>query len=284
MTAAQRQRMLQQQYHFCCHCRACAAAEHAAEGGQLADAAPAGLKCPAAAAAATAAASVAGASSEGGARCEGAVLPACSVPAGVLHRYQLPAGSGACCACGAVLSQERWREGALPELQAAAAAHAEAAAQLEQLQGQVADSKEANTAVLQAIRGLRDCLRQRQALLHPHNLLLGATHDALAHAWHLAGNDEAAAQHLQHSLAVLRHAYPPGSTAAAFQQRQLAQTLRLAAAAAAEGRGAAAGRPGGVEQLLAEAREAEEAADAVLELHFGPDAPGAVAAAGVGAA
>lgn len=248
MTAAQRGLLLLQQYHFACRCSACAGAA----AGQLADVAPAGLRCPAVPAS----------------RCEGAVLPTRTVPAGVLHRYQLPAGSGACCACGARLGIERWQEQLQPELQSAAEAHAAAAAVLEQQERQQQGTAPAGgaAAVQQAVRALRQCLRQRQQHLHPHNLLLGATHDALAHAWHIAGNDEAAAQHLRHSLAVLEHSYPPGSTAAAFQRRQLAQALRLAAAAAA-----AAGGSGGAaaaEALLAEARQAEEAADAVLALHF----------------
>lgn len=263
MTTAQRQALLQQQYHFLCRCRACSSA-----AGSLSDTAPAGLRCPA------------GSGSSGsGARCDGAVLPPCPVPAGVLHRYPLPASSGACCACGATLSRQQWEEQIVPELQAAAEAHAAAAALLERQEREAQRAQQAGqagappappaaaAAAQQAVRSLRQVLRQRQAHLHPHNLLLGATHDALAHAWHLAGGEEAAAQHLRHSVAILRHAYPAGSTAVAFQQRQLAQMLRLAAAAAAAG---GSGGAAAAEQHLAEAREAEEEADAVLQLHFGP--------------
>ena len=253
MTTAQRQALLQHQYHFLCHCRACSGA-----AGRLSDVTPAGLKCP---------------GSGGGGQCEGAVLPPCPVPAGILHSYPLPAGSGACCACGALLSQQQWEQQVLPELHAAAEAAAAAATLLERQAQQAAGPGPASgpstvaAAAQQAVRSLRQVLRQRQAQLHPHNQLLGATHDALAHAWHLAGGDEAAAQHLRHSLAALRHAYPPGSTAVAFQQRQLAQTLRLAAAAAAAG---GSGGAAAAEQHLAEARQAEEEAEAVLQLHFGP--------------
>lgn len=258
MTTAQRQALLQQQYHFLCRCRACGARE-----GSRSDTAPAGLKCP---------------GSGGGSRCEGALLPPGPVPAGVLHSYPLPAGSGACCACGASLSRQQWEEQVSPELHAAAEAHAAAVALLEQQErgaqrmqqaGQVGmPSAPPSTAATaqQAVRSLRQVLRQRQAHLHPHNLLLGATHDALARAWHMAGGDEAATQHLRHSLAILCHAYPAGSTAIAFQQRQLAQMLRLAAAAAAAG---GSGGAAAAEQHLQEARRAAEEADAVLQLHFG---------------
>lgn len=255
MTATQRQALLQHQYHFLCRCRACSGA-----AGGLSDVAPAGLKCP---------------SGGGGGRCEGAVLPPFPVPAGILHSYPLPAGSGACCACGTTLSQQHWEHHVLPELQAAAEAHAAAASLLGRQErqapqpagpGPASAAPSVAAAAQQAVRSLRQVLRQRQAQLHPHNQLLGATHDALAHAWHLAGGDEAAAQHLRHSLAALRYAYPSGSTAVAFQQRQLAQTLRLAAAAAAAG---GSGGAAAAEQHLAEARQAEEEAEAVLQLHFG---------------
>jgi hypothetical protein len=247
--AAQRRLLLRRQYGFACRCRACAAAD--TPEGRLADLAPAGLRCTAGAAG-------------GGGRCEGAVLPACEVPAGVLHRYQLPPGSGACSLCGARLDAEQWWQRALPELRAAADAHAAAAAALDAAERGGGDGG-AMVAARQAIRGLRQCLRQRQAHLHPHSALLGATHDELAHAWHAAGNHEAAAQHLRHSLASMQHAYPAHSTALAFQRRQLAASLRLAAAAAAAvgGGGAAA-----AEARLAEARQAEEAAEEVLALHF----------------
>lgn len=251
MTAGQRQQMLSQQYHFLCRCHACASAA----SNQLADTAPAGLKCR---------------GSASGARCDGAVRPACAVPEGLLHRYPLPAGSGACCTCGTSLSQQLWEEEVLPGLQAAAYEHASAAALLEQhersQQQQQQQALGAPPPALQAVRALRQCLRQRQQHLHPHNLLLGSTHNALAHAWHLAGNDEAAADHLRHSLVVLQHAYPAASTAVAFQQRQLAQALRMAAVAAAAG---ANGGAAAAERLLGEARQAEEEADAVLQLHFG---------------
>jgi tetratricopeptide (TPR) repeat protein len=162
---------------------------------------------------------------------------------------------------------DRWQEQQLPELQAAAEAQAAAVAALAQQDRQQQQAgPAAGAAVQQAIRTLRQCLRQRQQDLHPHNLLLGSTHDALAHAWHLAGNHEAAAQHLRHSLAILAHSYPPASTAVAFQQRQLAETLRLAAAAASGATAAAA------EAFLCEARQADEAAEAVLQLYFGPEA------------
>ncbi|KAI3429305.1 hypothetical protein D9Q98_005400 [Chlorella vulgaris] len=250
MTTPQRQRLLRGQYHFTCRCRACSPAP-----GQLEPAA-AGLKCPAC-----------GGSGGSAGRCAGAVQPPCSVAAGVLHRYQLPAGTGACTACGARLVMDHWQEQQLPELQAAAEAQAAAVAALAQQDRQQQQAGPgAGAAVQQAIRTLRQCLRQRQQHLHPHNLLLGSTHDALAHAWHLAGNHEAAAQHLRHSLAVLAHSYPPASTAVAFQQRQLAETLRRAAAAASVATAAAA------EAFLCEARQADEAAEAVLQLHFGPEA------------
>ncbi|KAL4452529.1 hypothetical protein ABPG75_008191 [Micractinium tetrahymenae] len=257
MTAAQRHGMLAHQYFFDCRCRACSGADGGDAQQVLADAAPAGLRCSAG-------------SAGGAGQCEGAALPAEAVPAGLLHQYALPPGSGACCTCGAVLGAQRWQQAVLPDLQAAAEAYADAAAALDQQelrQGAAAPPREqaaaATAAAAQAIRGLRQCLRLRQQHLHPHNLLLGGTHDALARAWHAAGNAQAAAQHLRHSLAVLEHAYPPGSTAAAFQRRQLAGMLRLAAANAAPGSSGAA-----VEELLAEARAEDEAADAVLELHF----------------
>lgn len=261
MVAVQRQAMLAQQYFFTCRCRACSAAASSDAQQVLADIAPAGLRCPA--------------SSGGGAgQCEGAVLPAEPVPAGLLHRYALPSGSDACCSCSAALGAQRWQQGVLPDLQAAAEAYADATAALEQQERRrdaAAPPREqaaaAAAAAAQAIRGLRQCLRLRQQHLHPHNLLLGATHDALARAWHTAGNAQAAAQHLRHSLTVLLHAFPPGSTAAAFQRRQLALMLRLAAAYAAPGSSGAA-----VEELLAEARAEDEAAEAVLQAHFGPHA------------
>ncbi|KAL4856762.1 SET and MYND domain-containing protein 4 [Chlorella vulgaris] len=251
MTTPQRQRLLRAQYYFTCRCRACSPAPV-----QLESPAAAGLKCP----------SFGGSDGSAG-RCAGAVQPPCSVAAGVLHRYQLSAGTGACTACGARLVMDRWQEQQLPELQAAAEAQAAAVAALAQQDRQQQQAgPAAGAAVQQAIRTLRQCLRQRQQHLHPHNLLLGSTHDALAHAWHLAGNHEAAAQHLRHSLAILAHSYPPASTAVAFQQRQLAETLRLAAAAASAATAAAA------EAFLCEARQADEAAEAVLQLHFGPEA------------
>lgn len=266
MITAQRQALLQQQYHFLCRCTACSTA-----AGGLSEVAPAGLRCS-------------GGSGSGGsgAHCEGAVLPPCPVPAGVLHSYPLPAGSGACSACGATLSRQQWEEQVLPELRAAAEAHAAAVGLLEQQERGAQRAQHAQqagplgapappsaaAAAQQAVRSLRQVLRQRQAHLHPHSLMLGATHDALAHAWHLAGGDEAAAQHLRHSLAILRHAYPAGSTAVAFQQRQLAHMLRLAAAAAAAG---GSGGAAAAEQHLEEARRAEEEADAVLQLHFGTE-------------
>ncbi len=261
MTVAQRQAMLAQQYFFTCRCRACSAAGGSDAQQVLADIAPGGLRCPA--------------SSSGGAgQCEGAVLPAEAVPAGLLHRYALPPGSGACCACGAALSTQHWQQVVLPDLQAATDAYADATAALQQQErrrdatiSQREQAAAMAASATQAIRGLRQCLRLRQQHLHPQNLLLGATHDALAHAWHAAGNPQAAAQHLRHSLAVLLHAFPPSSTAVAFQRRQLAHMLRLAAAGAGPGSSATA-----VEDLLAEARAEDEAAEAVLQAHFGPSA------------
>lgn len=260
MTSAQRQALVAQQYFFTCRCRACSAAGSGDARQALADVMPAGLRCPT------------GSSPTG--QCEGAVLPAEPVPAGLLHRYTLPPGTGACCTCCSNLSTSRWQQEVLPDLRAAAEAHAGAAAALDQLerrQDAAATPREqaaaAAAAAARAIRDLRQCLRLRQQHLHPYNLLLGATHDALARAWHAAGNEQAAAQHLRHSLAVLLHAYPPGSTAVAFQRRQLAHMLRLAAANAAPGSSGAA-----VEQLLAEAREEDEVASAVLQAHFGPEA------------
>ena len=300
MTTAQRRGMLARQYRFHCNCRACGGSGSSGGDGDAAvppsgasttaaaDVAAAGLRCPAAIAA-TASTAAGPLASRG---CEGGVLPPCAVPAGLLHRFELPTptlptatshggqASIACCtACGAALSQQQWEEGLLPQLQAAAAAQRGAVELLEQQEREGSGGEAASAGgVMQAVRALRQCLRQRQLLLHPYSQLLGATHDCLARAWHLAGNHEAAAQHLRHSLVALRRAYPPGSTAVAYQQLQLAASLRLAAAAAAAG-----GTEGGAvaAAALAEARREEAEANAALELHFGPASAGDEAAAGV---
>lgn len=115
-------------------------------------------------------------------------------------------------------------------------------------------------------------------MLHPGNQLLGATWHLLAHAYGSAGAPAEAVRCLRVALAAAEAAYPPGSTAVAFLQRELALGLRLAAA-----RGAGAAE----KASLAEAKGLLASAASTLHLHFGPDAgalPELAAAAGGSAA
>lgn len=110
----------------------------------------------------------------------GAVLPPFALPEGIAARHAW-AGDGRCSSCGSSATRDRLTAAAA-QLQQAAELEQQACAALQGLQPNQLQQQQQQQQHYAALGALQPVLAMRQALLHPHNLLLGQTYHRLATA------------------------------------------------------------------------------------------------------
>jgi hypothetical protein len=227
MTTKQRRMMLKDQYHFYCECDGCVVRSDGGTGTDKneeveKEAEMVGLRCSL---------------TKG---CLGAIqVPVCSssvpgsssIDAGIASKYDLSIEDEeknsvrvvGCTKCGKVLSEVDWNTKIAPCLAKALECYSTGCRMLE-----MAEEEHSNKEIEKAVKLLEESLKIRQELLHKHNQVLGATHNALSWVEEEYNSKKHSNKiiHLKACLEIAERLFPAESTNIAFERLKLGTLLQ----------------------------------------------------------